>query len=79
MLILREGEEKEKVSFNITRRDSETGEVEARLKFSENMKISEGASLDVLKVIIKEDIEIESYLYYAHYYKGQNSSRMIPS
>jgi hypothetical protein len=34
MLHLREGEEKEKVSFNITRRDSETGEVEARLKFS---------------------------------------------
>ena len=52
MMIKREGDELEKVSFNITRRDSETGEVEARLEISETMKISEALPMDMLEVTL---------------------------
>jgi hypothetical protein len=37
------------------------------LEFTENIKVSEGTPLDVLEVIIKEDIECESHLYYVNY------------
>ena len=67
MVLEREGQDKERVSFNITNRDSETGEVEAMLEFAENITVSDGTPLDVLEVIIKEDIECESHLYYVNF------------
>ena len=44
--------DEEKVSFNITRKDKDTGEIEIQLFFADPMKISNNVKGDVIEVIL---------------------------
>ena len=44
--------DEEKVSFNITRKDKDTGEIEIQLFFADPMKISNNVKGDMIEVIL---------------------------
>ena len=70
--------DEEKISFNITRKDKDTGEIEIQLNFADPKNISNNIKGDVIDVILTQRIVSETRKLYSYLEKGQYASKRIP-